>query len=511
MRDGARHAGRIADRVIAGQAGTVSNAHANDRYRLARARVLVGECAGAARNEQRFTTDQAAQAATRQLRRQRAVIDARGGRHARHRQRFRRDVGHQAGRVADRIVGGQATVTAVDQGRAGGRHRLADAGVFVVEGSRQARRAQRLRTDQAADRAARQSRLAVSVVDLVDGRHAGNRQGLRRDIAGAAAGGAVQAVVIRIGTAQGDAADSHRLAVAGILVSKRGACRAQRQAVAAHHAVEHGTGRADGGLGIGVIDLAVGHDVGNTADEGLADGGRHAGRIADRVVANHAAIGANAQGRAADGDRFARVGVLVGKDTAHARHVEGFRTDQAAQHHRTTQGRIDSAVIHPVAGRHAGNRQRFGRDIARHARRGVQGIIAGQASALDQRRASDDHGLAGASILVGKRACQAGHAHGFAAHQAIQGAARQAGLGIAVVDLGAGRHAAERQRLWRDITGDASQWRQGVVGAGAAAQRGGGIDGDIAAGILAGVAAGQRTDTEIGQVRTDGIGQATAG
>ena len=133
-RNVACHTGRVVDRVVAGQAGAVGNAHPCDRHRLAGACVFVGECAGATRHHQRLTADQTSQAATRQRGCQGAVISARGGRHARQRQGFWRDAGNQASRVADGVVGRQAAIVAVDQGCAGHRHRLAGAGVLDIEG-----------------------------------------------------------------------------------------------------------------------------------------------------------------------------------------------------------------------------------------------------------------------------------------------------------------------------------------------------------------------------------------
>ena len=283
--DGTRHIGRVGHAVIAGQARSVKQADARYRHGLAVAGVLVAERAGAARDHQRFARYQARQIAADQGRGRGTVIHARAGRHARYRQGFRRDIGDQAGWIADRVVGGQAAVAAVGQGCAGRRHTLAGAGVLVGKGSRQARHAHGFRANQAADRAAAQRRLGVAVVGLADGRHAGNRQRFRRNGAAAAAAVGRQVVVARIRAAQGEAADGHGLAAAGVLVGKRCRSRADRQHVAIDHTGKGGACIADRGGSRSVIDFVAGHDIADRIDGGLGDIGRDATRVADRIVA----------------------------------------------------------------------------------------------------------------------------------------------------------------------------------------------------------------------------------
>ena len=487
LRDRTGHAGRIGDRVIAGQTAAVGNGKSGNRHGLAVTHILVAEHARAACQYQRLAADQAGQRAAGQSCRQQAVIHLAARRHARHRQGFRRDIGGKR-RIGHRVVAGQAAVVAIDQRGAGRRYGLACACILVIEGRHQARRAQRFRADRAGNRAARDAGLGGAVVDFVDRRHAGDRHRFRRDRAAAAAGGAGQVVVARIRAAQGNAGHRHRFRHAGILVGERGVGRAQRQAVAADHAVEGGAGGADGGLGIGVVDLAVGNDIADSADGGLGDIGRQAGRVGNRVVGRHAAIGAARQARAADGDRFRGADILVSEYARHAGQGQGFLADQAVQA-AAADDCHRAAVVDPVDGRRANHRQRFWRDRAGDTGRRGERVVAGQAGAIDQRAGGHRQRLAGAGVNVGEDAGRGAGRHHFAGDQPVQGAAGQRGDGGTVILPGDGGQAGNRQRFRRDVAGDASQRPQRIVGAGAAAQTAAGADGEVIADVLAGISA----------------------
>ena len=90
------------------------------------------------------------------------------------------------------------------------------------------------------------------------------------------------------------------------------------------------------------------------------------------------------------------------------------------------------------------------RNSGRHASGVADRIIARQPSAVDQGRARHRDGLARACVLVTETAHLPSQSQRFTAHQAIQSTAGQAGLGIAVVGLVAGQHAAYRQGFLRD-------------------------------------------------------------
>ena len=479
------------DRVIAGQAAVaaVDQRAAADCHGLAAARILVGKGARQAGQVDRFRADKSAQGAARDAGGSGTVIYLVGRRQrARYRQRLLRDRTGHAGRIGDRVIAGQAAVVAIDQRGAGRRYGLAGACVLVIEGRHQARRAQRFRADRAGNRAARDAGLGGAVVDFVDRRHAGDRHRFRRDRAAAAAGGAGQVVVARIRAAQGNAGHRHRFRHAGILVGERGVGRAQRQAVAADHAVEGGAGGADGGLGIGVVDLAVGNDIADRADGGLGDIGRQAGRVGNRVVGRHAAIGAARQARAADGDRFRGADILVSEYARHAGQGQGFLADQAVQA-AAADDCHRAAVVDPVDGRRANHRQRFWRDRAGDTGRRGERVVAGQAGAIDQRAGGHRQRLAGAGVNVGEDAGRGAGRHHFAGDQPVQGASGQRGDGGAIILPGDGGQAGNRQRFRRDVAGDASQRPQRIVGAGAAAQTAAGADGEVIADVLAGISA----------------------
>ena len=308
-----------------------------------------------------------------------------------------------------------------------------------------------------------------------------------RDGTRARAGDGRQIVVARIGPAQGQAAGIDNLAAAGVLVDEVGRGRADAQAVAIDHAGKRGAGIADGGRIRGVIYLAASDDVTDLTDIGFADTGRHGG-IGQRVVGCQAAAAAIVQG-GVDGDYLVIAGVLVGKRGRRACR-QRFAANQAGDAALVDGGRL-AAIVLFVIHRQVGPGQRLGRDGAGNVGRRGHRIVAGQAGAVKQRTDRHRHRLAGASVLVGIRTGRGTQAQRFAADQASQGAAGQGGGGAAVILPGDGGQVRQGQRFRRDVSGDTSQRPQRIIGAGAAAQATAGADGNVIAGILAGVGANQ--------------------
>ena len=450
-----RHPAGVAEGVVAGQAGgAIRDGRARHGDDLAAARVLVGENAGLVRHiqVQRLTTKQAAQCAARQHGIARAVIVAVCRRHARHRQRFRRDSARHAAGIAEDVVAGQAG-GAIRDGRTRHGDDLAAARVLVGENAGLVRQVQvqRLTTDQAVQCAARQRGQLRAVIVAACRRHARHRQRFLRDIRHAAGYRAGQRIVARVRTAQGDVADVHCFTGARILVAEQ-AIAGDTQAVGADDAAE-GRRAIQGGRFLAIIGLVVDAHVRHAVDGCLGNIRRHPAGIAEGIVAGQAG-GAIRDGRARHGDDLAAARVLVGENAGLVRQIQVQRltTKQAAQCAARQHG-IARAVIVAVCRRHARHRQRFLRDSARHAAGIAEGVVAGQAcGAIRDGRTRHGDDLAAARVLVGENAglVRQVQVQRLAADQAAQCAARQRGQLRAVIVAACRRHARHRHGLGRN-------------------------------------------------------------
>ena len=504
-----RQTGRIAERVIAGQAMRgIAQGGARHRDGLVLARMLVRECRAQTGQLQGLHFHQAAQHGARQAGVAGAVIHLVVGDNAGQRQGFRRDAGAQARGLGHHVVAGQAAGR-VEQGRATDAHALARARIFVAKLAMHARHAQGLHPHQSAQSAARQRRRGVAIIRLVAGSHCVQRQHLARDVGrrgGAATG---QYIVARVRTGQRDAADMHGLVAAGILVTERGGAAVECQVVAADLAVKQAAVRLHRGSHGAVIRLAIDRNVRHGADAGLADVTRHAVRRCQHIITGHASGGAAAgvcQERLADGDGLVIARVLV-RIRALARDAQGFGTDQAIQH-TAAEAHLMIAVIHLVGD--AGERQCLGRDIGAGAGRADGKRIVARIGAA-QLQAADVDRLALARVLVAERAhtVDRQHVRGYLAAKhrraGIDGGARQT-----IVDLVARQNAAyagDQRR--RDVAVHVAQGCQDIVAAGTATQGGVASDGDVRADVLAGIATGQR-QAQPGQVIAHHANQVSA-
>ena len=117
-----------------------------------------------------------------------------------------------------------------------------------------------------------------------------------------------------------------------------------------------------------VVGFAAGHD-----DIGLADGGAHAGRLHQVVVA-----GINASERiAGHADRLVAAGIGVGKAAgAGANHRDAVAA-QRGHGGRAAQGRAGGGVISFIGGRNARHDQAGFADAGRQAGRLGDHVIAG--------------------------------------------------------------------------------------------------------------------------------------
>ena len=394
-RDAGCQAGRVAHRIVAGQAGAVRQAGAADGNRLVAACVLVAEHARGAGQYQGFITHQTLQGTTRQAGRQGAVVDLVARGNASDGQFLRRDTGLQTGRIADRVIAGQAS--AVGQGRAAGSHGNIAGHILSGKRARQTGQRQGFTADQATQGTARHVRRKRAVIDLVARRRARHCQRFLRDGTCTVGRIAGQGVVARIRTAKHDTFDMHGFAAAGVLVAEGRLGGAERQAVAAQQAVERGAGIERGSVRA-VIGLAGGRDASDAGNLRLRNGTRaRAGGRRQVVVAG---VG-TAQGQAAGSDALAAAGVLVDEVGRTGADRQDIAVDHAGKGGAgAADAGLGSGVIHLVASDNIADAANIGfADIARAGGRVTdQGVVARVRAAQDD--AFDIDGFAGSGVLV---------------------------------------------------------------------------------------------------------------
>ena len=206
------------------------------------------------------------------------------------------------------------------------------------------------------------SRTRGAVVYLGDG-YAGNInicQCLCGDGSSGGNRGAVQRIVVFVGTAQGDVGDRYGLAGADILVLEGAGGRRDRQAITGHHAGKGRFAAIERSSGIAVVYLVRGSNAGH-GDFSRCDCSRS--RIL-AVLCNGIIIPVHA----AQGDVGDRYG-LVGADILVLEGAGGRRNRQFVLAHLAGNGRITAiklsrviAVVFLVLGRDARHGDRFGGD-----------------------------------------------------------------------------------------------------------------------------------------------------
>ncbi len=180
--------------------------------------------------------------------------------------------------------------------------------------------------------------------------------------------------------------DGDRLAIAGVLVGKRGG-RACRQRFAANQAGD--AALVDGGRRVAIVLFVVHRQVSPGQRLGR-DGAGNVGRRGHRIVAGQAAAVKQRADR--HPHHLAGAGVVVGIRTGRGTQAQRFAADQASQG-AAGQGGGGAAVILPGGGGQARQGQRFRRDGAGQPVR-RDNIVAAGAAGGDRR-----DGLAGTCVL----------------------------------------------------------------------------------------------------------------
>ena len=393
-----------------------------DVHGLGGGHVLVDEATDERSEAHGVTGDDASEGARNRGSRP-AVIDPVGRGESAERERQRRDVGGHARGLDQEVVGRVGT----DDGVTRNHDRLAIGHIGVGEETRGASGDEhRVVAEERVDDASRQERGPRLVVDLVEGRDAGDRErrdgDVRQDVRRLD-----EAIIGRIGTGEREAEEADGLAVADVLIGER---RRRRRAIHADGVISEARDRATReGRGVGaVVGLVLGRDArdrpGQRSDRQRTDDGGRAGEVAatDRQSGRGGGVIPDAQITAGAGDGIGRpkgevdrtagaVGILEGvtratdrrqsrEDLAACRQV--FNTADGESRRRAVGGRPVAGADEELA---SGDDREVAADIVHRVILGTQAgsledarintrrLRRGVAARDDQRTAHDRGGV----------------------------------------------------------------------------------------------------------------------
>ena len=363
-----------------------------------------------------------------------------------------RDVGGDAGRLDDGVVGGLGSA----QGITGNRDGLGRTDITVSEDADGVSGVERdgVSADRR-DRTAGQRRSDGAVVDLVRGGNAGDGQGQRSNVSRDARG-LDESVVTGVRAGEGVTRDGDVLARPDVLVREDpGPAGADESDRIAGEDADGAT--RDRRTQQRVVNLIGSRGAGDVQRQ-RGDIGGHSGRLDQGVVSG---VGAG-EGVTGDRDGLSRADVLVGEDAGPTRpderdSIARERADRAARDRRGEQ-----RIVSLVGGRGARDAERQRGDIRGHARGLDQGVVAGVRTR--DRVARDGDGLDRAGVLITEQAGAIGRAQGDRiAREDADGAPRDGRGEQRVVSLVRRHGPRDVQRQRGDIGGEAGRLDQGVV------------------------------------------------
>ena len=494
-----RHAGRLDERVVGGvRAG---EGVTRDRDRLGRTDVLVREDAGATgRHEGDGVARNRGDGAAADGRRQLGIVGLAGRRGAGDRERQRRDIRRQAGRLDQRVVGSVGARNRV--ARDGDRLARADVLVAKDTGATGDIEGDGVAGDDA-DRTTRDCHRQEGVVSLVGRGGTGDSQRECRDI-GVHAGRLDERVVGRVGTRDRITRDGDRLTRADVLIGE------DTRSVRRHEGDGVARNRGDGAAGDGSRQESV---VGLVGRGGASDGQGEsrdvrgdARRLDDRVVGG---VGPG-EGVAADRDGLAHTDVLVREGPCPAGGVEGDGVAGDDADRATRNGSGQELVVGLVRGGRAGDGERQGRDVTGHAGRLDDHVVAGGRSAQGEARIGDRLARTDVPVREGAGGARGVDRDDVAGNRRDRAAGHGSGQ-AAVVDLGR-IESADGQALRGDVRGEAARLGDDVVTGIRTAQdiaaRGHALgDADVAIGEHAGGGRGIKRDGVTGNRGDDATGK----
>ena len=497
--DVSRHAGRLDERVVGGvRAG---EGVTRDRDRLGRTDVLVREDAGATgRHEGDGVARNRGDGAAADGRRQLGIVGLAGRRGAGDRERQRRDIRRQAGRLDQRVVGSVGARNRV--ARDGDRLARADVLVAKDTGATGDIEGDGVAGDDA-DRTTRDRHRQEGVVSLVGRGGTGDSQRECRDIGGHA-GRLDERVVGRVGTRDRITRDGDRLTRADVLIGE------DTRSVRRHEGDGVARNRGDGAAGDGSRQESV---VGLVGRGGASDGQGEsrdvrgdARRLDDRVVGGVSP----GEGVTADRDGLAHTDVLVREGPCPAGGVEGDGVAGDDADRATRNGGGQELVVGLVRGGRAGDGERQGRDVTGHAGRLDDHVVAGRRPAQGEARIGDRLARTDVPVREGAGGARGVDRDDVAGNRRDRAAGHGSGQ-AAVVDLGR-IESADGQALRGDVRGEAARLGDDVVTGIRTAQdiaaRGHALgDADVAIGEHAGGGRGIKRDGVTGNLGDDATGK----
>ena len=363
-----------------------------------------------------------------------------------------RDVGGDAGRLDDGVVGGLGSA----QGVTGDRDGLGRADIAVREDADGVSGVERdgVSADRR-DRSAGERRGDGAVIDLVRGGDARDGKEQRSDVSRDARG-LDQGVVAGVRAGEGVTRDGDVLAGPDVPVHED---PVPAGADEGDHVAREDADRAarDGRSQQRVVNLVGGRGAGDVQRQ-RGDIGGDAGWLDQGVVAG---IGAR-EGVTGDRDGLARADVLISKDAGPARtderdRVTGDRADRAAR-----DGGASERIVSLVGRRDARDAERQRGDVRGHARGLDQGVVAGVRTR--DRVTRDGDGLACADVLITEQAGPVGRVQGDrVAREDRDGATRDRRTLLRIVSLVGRRGPRDVQRQRGDIGREAGRLDEGVV------------------------------------------------